>query len=65
MPTQRQPNSDAAPPAPIGKCRICGDDTWRADDLGPAHPCCVIHASENPDRPCLACEASRKARRRH
>ena len=64
MTAARRPDSQAGQPAPVGKCRICGDDSWRADAAGPAHPCCVIHARENPGQPCLACEASRKARRR-
>ena len=58
----REPAVEPVPP-PAGKCRICGEDTWRQDQTGPVHPCCAIHAVENPDRPCLACEASRKARR--
>ena len=59
--TARPPPGATAPePPPVGKCRICGDDSWRRDELGPAHPCCVVHARENPGRPCLACEASRK-----
>ena len=51
-------------PPPLGRCRFCGDDTWAADSAGPAHPCCVIHAIENPGQPCIACVASRQARRR-
>ncbi len=63
--TARPPPGATAPEPPaVGKCRIYGDDSWRGDELGPAHPCCVIHARENQGRPCLACEASRKARRR-
>ena len=55
---------DEGVPPPAGKCRFCVEDTWRVDDVGPVHPCCAIHAVENPGRACLACEASRKARRR-
>ncbi len=51
-------------PPPLGKCRFCGDATWARDGSGPAHPCCVIHAVENPGQPCIACVASRQARRR-
>ncbi len=50
---------DEGVPPPAGKCRFCGEDTWRSDDVGPVHPCCAIHAVENPGRACLACEASR------
>ena len=50
-------------PAPAGKCRYCGDDSWRADEIGPVHPCCAIHARQTPGRPCPACEASRRAQR--
>ena len=35
--------------APVGKCRMCGDESWRVDQLDPVHPCCVIHARENQD----------------
>ena len=55
---------DGAAPAPLGRCRFCGDDSWAEDDSGPVHPCCAIHAVENPGQPCLACTASRIARGR-
>ncbi len=42
-----EPAGESAP-QPAGKCRVCVEDTWRTDELGPAHPCCVIHARENP-----------------
>ena len=60
-----RPPPDRADPPPLGKCRFCGEDSWRSDEGGPAHPCCAIHARESPGRPCPACEASRNARRRH
>ena len=48
----------------LGPCRHCGDPSWRADDEGPVHPCCAIHAVEHPGQPCLACaESKRQARR--
>lgn len=58
-----EPVGECVPP-PAGKCRVCAEDTWRSDELCPAHPCCVIHARESPGVACPACEASRKARRR-
>ena len=51
-------------PPPEGKCRFCGEETWRRDPAGPVHPCCAIHAVESPGQPCPACEASKKAARR-
>ena len=64
MTARPRPGPTSPEPPPVGKCRICGDDSWRGDELGAAHPCRVIHDRENPGRPCLACEASRKAHRR-
>jgi hypothetical protein len=46
-------------PAAKGPCRICGDPSWMADESGPAHPCCVLHAKEHPGQPCIACATSK------
>ncbi|HEV2810555.1 MAG TPA: hypothetical protein VGV93_09205 [Acidimicrobiales bacterium] len=61
------PASPAREARSLGPCRFCGDPVWAKpgstnDPIPPAHPCCEIHARENPNQPCIACEASKKAR---
>jgi hypothetical protein len=53
----------------IGPCRFCQDPIWAKPALlvheaAPAHPCCEIHARENPGQPCIACAASKRLQRR-
>jgi hypothetical protein len=51
---------------PVGLCRIetCGRPTWMVDDLGPAHPCCVLNEKASPGDPCVACRSASGTRRR-
>jgi hypothetical protein len=53
----------------IGSCRFCQDPVWAkpaslVHEGAPAHPCCEIHARENPGQPCIACAASKRLQRR-
>jgi hypothetical protein len=53
----------------IGPCRFCQDPVWAkptslVHEAAPAHPCCAIHARENPGQPCIACAASKRLQRR-
>lgn len=40
----------------------CGTRGTRPADCKLGHPCCAIHARENPDEPCIACRAGRQMR---
>lgn len=53
----------------IGPCRLCQDPVWAKptsllQEAAPTHPCCAIHARENPGQPCIACAASKRLQRR-
>lgn len=53
----------------IRPCRFCQDPAWAkptslVPEAAPAHPCCEIHARENPGQPCIACAASKRLQRR-
>ena len=45
----------------IGECGTIGT---RPADCKLDHPCCAIHARENPNEPCIACRAGRQTRNR-
>lgn len=45
-----------AEPYNIGDCGARGT---RPAECKLDHPCCAIHAKENPDEPCVSCRASR------
>ena len=53
----------------IGPCRFCQDPVWAkptslVHEGAPAHPCCEIHARENPGQACIASAASKRLQRR-
>lgn len=51
------------PASKPGKCRLCGDRAWMADEDSAVHPCCLRWASEiAAGRSCPSCQSARAGR---